>query len=208
MIPAHFVLFNTWGLVQSFGAFQIYYETVLPEKPSFIAWIGSIQIFLSFALGLPAGCATDAGYFHYVFIAGLMAQLFGIFTTSLSTKNYQFLLAQGICNGIEGGLQFVSTPSVLSTYFDKKRALASGTAAIGTSSGSLIMPAMIRHLLPNIGFGWTVRSLGLMILVLGTTAAIGLRPRILSKSSGKLFDPSAITEWPFIFYCSGIFFAF
>ena len=32
---------NTWGIVNAFGEFQTYYETILTQSPSQIAWVGS-----------------------------------------------------------------------------------------------------------------------------------------------------------------------
>jgi nitrate/nitrite transporter NarK len=173
-----------------------------------ISWVGSIQVFLAFSLGLFSGRATDAGYFHHVFGFGLVVQLLGVFMLSLSRTYWQILLTQGVCLGIGGGCQFVSTLSVLSTYFDKKRALAMGIAATGTTVGSIIMPVMVQQLLSVIGFAWTVRSLGLLMTVLGLAAALGLRTRVPSRTAGPLMDWSAFTELPFGLFCVGVFFAF
>jgi len=203
-----FVLFNSWGLVQSFGVFQAYYATTLSQSPSTISWIGSIQVFMVFSLGLFSGRATDAGYFHHVFGFGLFVQLLGVFMLSLSKTYWQILLTQGVCLGIGGGCQFVSTLSVLSTFFDKRRALAMGIAATGTTIGSIVMPVMVQQLLPIVGFAWTVRSLGLLMTVLGLTAALGLRTRVPPKGAGPLMDWSAFTELPFGLFCVGVFFAF
>ncbi|KAF2628030.1 MFS general substrate transporter [Macroventuria anomochaeta] len=207
-ILALFVLFNSWGFIQSFGVFQTYYATTLSATPSTMSWIGSIQVFLVFSLGIFAGRATDAGYFHHVFGFGLLVQLLGVFMLSLTRAYWQILLTQGVCLGVGGGCQFVSTLSVLSTYFDKRRALAMGIAATGTTVGSIVMPVIVQQLLPVIGFAWTVRCLGLMMTVLGLAAAIGLRTRVPPRNSGPLMDWSAFAELPFGLFCVGVFFAF
>lgn len=82
----HLVVFNTWGLINSFGVFQTYYITALNRPPSDISWIGSIQIFLLFFVGTFSGRATDYGLFKTTFVLGSILQLVGVFMTSLSTR--------------------------------------------------------------------------------------------------------------------------
>jgi MFS family permease len=192
------------GYIQTFGVFQTYYTATLREPVSTISWIGSIQIFLLFILGPLAGRATDAGYFRPVFISGLVLQLLGVFMTSISSKYWQIFLAQGVCQGLGNGLQFVPTMSLLSTYFAKNRAFAIGIAATGATTGGMVMPAMVQQLLPKIGFGWTVRALGLVMLVLGATAAYFLKTRIPPRKAGPLVEWSAFTEPPFVLFCIGM----
>lgn len=50
------------------------------------------------------------------------------------------------------------------TYFRKKRALAGGLTVAGSSVGGVIFPLMVNHLLPKIGFGWTMRACAFLIL--------------------------------------------
>lgn len=68
----HLVAFNTWGFLASFGAFQSYYESDIlsSNSASEIAWIGSLQLFLIFAVGTISGSALDAGLFRPVYISG------------------------------------------------------------------------------------------------------------------------------------------
>lgn len=47
------------------------------------------------------------------------------------------------------------------TYFRKRRAIAGGLAITGSSLGGVIFPIMVVHLLPKVGFGWTMRNLRL-----------------------------------------------
>lgn len=54
-LMGHLVVFNTWGYINSFGVFQTYYVSALNQTPSAISWLGSIQIFLLFAIGSVSG---------------------------------------------------------------------------------------------------------------------------------------------------------
>ena len=107
------LMFNCWGIALSWGTFQTYYTSggISDVKDSSsIAWIGSIQAFLltgGFALG---GKYFDAGYFRPIMWSGSFFVVFGLMMTSLSTKYYQVMLAQGVCVGI--GLSLVFVPGV------------------------------------------------------------------------------------------------
>jgi hypothetical protein len=154
---AWLVIMNTWGFVNSFGAFQTYYTTILPGiPPSTISWIGSVQAFLMFFLGAFSGRALDAGFFVPTVAVGIVFQLVGIFAMSFAKKYWQLFLTQGILTGIGGGIFFCPAMGLLSTYFKERRGLALGLATTGNSMGGIVYPVIVRQLLPKIGFGWTV----------------------------------------------------
>ena len=129
------IIFVTWGFVNSFGAFQSYYTEILPEDPSTISWIGSIQVFLTFFIGAFSGRLLDAGLFVPTLFVGGILQLLGIFMTSLSTKWWQLLLSQGVLTGIGGGIFFCPSMGLIATYFSDRRALAVGIVSTGNSVG-------------------------------------------------------------------------
>lgn len=54
--------------------------------------------------------------------------------------------------GVGNGCLFCPTMAVLSTYFDRKRALAIGIAASGAATGGLVFPSMARELIPRYVF--------------------------------------------------------
>jgi hypothetical protein len=129
------IIFVTWGYVNSFGSFQAYYTEILPEDPSTISWIGSIQVFLTFFIGAFSGRLLDAGLFVPTLFVGGVLQLLGIFMMSLSTKWYQLLLSQGVLTGIGGGIFFCPSMGLIATYFSDHRALAVGIVTTGNSVG-------------------------------------------------------------------------
>ena len=55
--------------------------------------------------------------------------------TSLGTKYWHFLLAQGICVGLGSGLLAVTSPTILAMFFSKRRLLAGGIASTGGGVG-------------------------------------------------------------------------
>ena len=197
---AFLAVMNIWGYVQAYGVFQTYYVATLARPPSDIAWVGSFQVFLLFFVGTFSGRATDAGYFRPVFRLGSLLSLVGVFTTSCATTYWQLLLAQGVCQGLANGLLFCSLMSVLSSYFDRHRALALNIIACGTSLGALLYGGMVEALLPHLGFAWTVRAIGLVMLLVQIAAVVGVRPRLPPRRTGPFLDRSALTEAPFVLF--------
>lgn len=68
--------FCTFGAGSSFGVFQDFYTVQGTSSPSNISWIGSVQFFFTFAMGLPAGKLLDAGYFHHAQVCGAVLYVF------------------------------------------------------------------------------------------------------------------------------------
>ncbi|KAF7899365.1 uncharacterized protein EAF01_008578 [Botrytis porri] len=208
VILSHLVIMNTWGFINSFGVFQTYYVTTLNRPASDVSWIGSMQIFLLFFVGTFTGRLTDAGYFRSVFLIGTIIGLVGIFMTSISTTYWQVFLAQGICMGLGNGCLFCPALATLSTYFSTKKSLVIGIAAAGSATGGVIFPIMVQQLLPKIGYGWTMRSLGLIQLVCLGVCNIGIKQRVPPRKNGALIDYPSFKDAPYVLFAIGMFFNF
>ena len=204
----HLAIFNTWGYINSFGIFQTYYEGVLHRSHSDISWVGSVQVSLLFFIGTFSGRANDAGYFRTVFILGSTLQALSVFLTSLSKTYWQILLAQGICSGLGNGLVFCPSFALLSGYFSKNRALAIGVAASGSATGGVVFPAITDHLLPKIGFPWTMRVIGFVMLATMCLTLPFFKSRLPLRKTGPLVEWSAFTELPYLLFSISIFLTF
>ncbi|KAH8647515.1 major facilitator superfamily domain-containing protein [Ilyonectria robusta] len=101
-LMAHLAIINTWGKINSFGIFQIFYATKLAQSSSEISWIGSIQVFFLFVVGVFTGRPTDAGYFRAIFATGSALVVLGSFMASISTTYLQLFFSQGVCTGLVG----------------------------------------------------------------------------------------------------------
>jgi hypothetical protein len=137
-VMAHFVVFNTWGMVATFGVFQQHYTLDLGLEPSAVSWIGSFQMLGHFSLGMLTGRLFDAGYFYWSVVPGMVIAALGMFMTSLCTKYWQFFLAQGLMTGLGNGMQFAPTLGLVSTYFKKNRTVALAVMASGSATGGLV----------------------------------------------------------------------
>ena len=137
---AFFIFMNTAGLFNSFGIYQGFYAQGLLQSVSGsnISWIGSLQGCLMLLICILTGPLYDMGYMHSMVNVGTFAIVFGMMMTSLCHKYWQFILAQGIVVGIGNGLLFLPSIAIVPEYFSKRKALASGIVAAGSSLGTLL----------------------------------------------------------------------
>ncbi|KAK2026312.1 major facilitator superfamily transporter [Colletotrichum zoysiae] len=199
---------NTWGVANSFGVFQPYFTTLFSRSPSDVSWIGSFEVFLLFFVGTFTGRWTDMGYFRALFVAGFSLVVLGMLAASFCTTYWQFFLAQGICLGIGNGCLFCPCMAVTSTYFAKRRSLAFGITAAGAVVGGVAFPSMVRQLLPQIGLGWTIRSIALIQLVTLIVAGLLMKTRIPPRRAAPLVEWAAFKESEYSFYAVGAFMCF
>ncbi|KAF9885959.1 hypothetical protein FE257_012134 [Aspergillus nanangensis] len=207
VVMGHLVLFCTWGFINSFGFFQAHYEETWQVSASQVSWIISIQVFLLSFIGSFSGRLMDAGYYRYCLIGGFTFQTVGIFMISLCRHYWQVFLAQGVCCGIGDGLLFCPTNALIATYFAKRRSLALGIVLTGSSTGGLIFPLVVQQLLPKIGFPWTIRCLGFIVLFCFAVCLTLARVRLPKRIGGPLMELSAFKEVPYSLFVVGIFLA-
>ena len=68
---------------------------------------------------------------------------------------------------------------------------------MGTQPEGMVFPAIFQSLLPRVGFAWTVRVMGPVILILQAMAACALQPRIPPRKVGPIVEWSAFREMPY-----------
>jgi MFS family permease len=195
----------SWGLPSAFGVYQLYYRDTLMLPQSQVSWIGSAQFLLTYGICTFSGRLADAGYVRSTMAAGSLLVVVGTFMTSLGTKYWHFFLAQGLCVGLGLGLMFMPPLSVTSSYFLSNRTMALTCAATGTSIGSVVFPAMIQYLIPQVGFGWAVRVSGFVVLFCTAAAIALIRPQLTPRKSGPLVEWEAFKEAPYLLYSIGAF---
>jgi MFS family permease len=192
----------------AFGSFQSFYAlTFIPSSTaSAISWVGTIQSWLLIACGLVSGPLFDLGYFPAMVIAGSFFSVFGFMMLSISQKYYAIFLSQGLCMGLGFGLLYIPTITLISQRFATNRAVALGVATSGAPAGGIIYTVIFNQLISRVGFGWTVRIMGFVMLFLFITAALllssegGLKSRAMSDRPRVLFDTRALKDLPFWSY--------
>ncbi|KAI5304047.1 hypothetical protein KEM56_006913 [Ascosphaera pollenicola] len=203
-----FLLFNSWGIVNAFGAFQTYYarDFLSHQTNSNISWVGTLESFFLLVVGLLSGPLFDSGRFRSLIFAGTFFVVLSFMTLSACKEYWQVLLAQAFCAGIGAGFMYVPALTILPQYFSTRRVLATGIAVSGASFGGVIYPIMFRQLEPKIGFGWTCRIMGFVVLATNAFAFCVMHLREKTKIKRVMLDPGAFKEVPFVLFVTSIFF--
>lgn len=105
--------------------------------------------------------------------------------TSLCKQYYQFMLAQGVLGGISMGMSMAPAMAATGQYFQKKRGAAIGLAVAGSSLGGVIFPIALSKMVYNesLGFGWSIRILGFIMLAVLGPACFAIRARLPPRVS-------------------------
>ncbi|KAK3359938.1 major facilitator superfamily domain-containing protein [Lasiosphaeria hispida] len=198
----------SWGYPSTFGVYQLYYRDTLLLPEAQISWIGSLQTFLAFITCTLSGRLADAGYVRSTIGAGAFLVVFGTFMTSLATEYWQIFLAQGLCTGLGLGIMFMPPLAVINSYFKEKRSYALAVSATGTGIGSVVFPAAIQYLIPQVGFAWAVRCSAFVALFMSVLAIALLRPQLVPRKAGPWVEWDAFKEGPYVLYTLGAFMFF
>lgn len=228
------IFFCCLGFNNSFGTFEAYYlkNQLKNESPDTIAWIGSVSAFLPFVTGLLGGPLFDRygawvrsfytrAHTHFYRIIfqqhrliitqvvrpATVLYIFAMMMLSLCKTYWQIMLVQGVLMGI--AMAFLQFPAfaAASQYFKKKRAAALGVMVAGSSIGGIVMPIILSKMLNNssLGFGWSVRVVGFLIMPFMLFACVSVTPRLPPRKN-KFWLMAAYKNRNFVVFCASFFF--
>jgi predicted MFS family arabinose efflux permease len=200
----------------AFGSFQSFYALIyIPTSTaSNIAWIGTVQSWLLIVGGLLSGPLFDLGYYQTMIFVGSFLGVFGMMMLSLADQYYAIFLSQGVCMGLGFGLLYVPSIALVSRTFTSRRAVALGVSTSGAPAGGIIYTVMFNQLISKVGFPWTVRLMGFVMLALFTAAAILLlvpernTQKITHTPRRSLIDLRAFKDLPFWSFTIANFFLY
>ncbi|KAF7373937.1 MFS general substrate transporter [Mycena sanguinolenta] len=200
VICANFMgCFATFGLVNSWGVFQAYYQQNLlhHSTPSemrvffclssqgklnlFVSssWIGSIQHAMILIPAVLVGRLFDIGYFRIPFAGGSLLVVLTTFLVPECKIYWHFMLCQGFGVGIGCGLMVSTMITTVTHWFKKRRGFALGVIFLRERHwryGSAHHLASA-HRESRVRFPWAMRTLGFMlgVLLIGTNLCIARR---------------------------------
>jgi MFS family permease len=130
-----------------------------------------------------------------MFWVGSFGLIFSMVMTSLCTEYWQFILAQGVLFGLAMSLLAIPSVALVSQYFRKRRAVAVGVVIAGASLGGVLWPIIVHELLlkKNIGFPWTMRISGFIMLLVMSVSCLICRPMPKPEPEGTPNDSEAET---------------
>ncbi len=205
-------LIVSFGWINCIGVFQAYYEEhqLRQYTSQEVAWIPALESFCMFAGGVWVGRVYDNYGPHYLLIGGTFFHVFGLMMASISTKYWHFILSQGLCSALGASMIFYPAMSATFTWFLKRRAFALGIVASGSGLGGIIFPVMVHKLIPQVGFGWTMRISAFLILFLMIIANLTVVSRLPPMPRPVKFSDfySPFKELPFVLLSFGSFLMF
>ncbi|KAL6722365.1 hypothetical protein ACLMJK_001472 [Lecanora helva] len=207
LLGSFFLVINAWGVINSFGIYQEYYQSTLlsDQSASSISWKATVQGCLLEVVGVFIGPIYDRGYFHSLVYTGSLFIVLGTITMSVCTTYWPMFLAQGLCVGFGSGLVFVPSVSVVTALFTKRRAIVIGIVSSASSIGGIIFPITFQRLIPRLGFRWTQRIIGFIVLSTLVLAIVVLHDHgPVQRKPRSLVDISALREPPFMAYVLAI----
>ncbi|RHZ62612.1 hypothetical protein CDV55_104050 [Aspergillus turcosus] len=203
------VMFNTFGYMNAFGVYEAYYKNTLlrNESDSSIAWIGSLQAYFLYSSGLVSGPLMDRYGPRVILVPCSIVFVVSVMLTSLCKEYYQFILAQGVLGGIFNGLTYTPTVTAVNQYFFKRRPLALGIASSGSSLAGIIIPIALNRMLnrTSLGFGWSVRILGFVMLALSVVACLTVSSNAPKRRTGAPFTLEAWKKPEYTVQIIGLF---
>ncbi|KAK2758472.1 hypothetical protein CKAH01_05520 [Colletotrichum kahawae] len=189
------VYFASFGVVNSFGFFQTFYqqEYLKNYSPTAISFIGTLQITLMYLSGSVAGALFDLYGPKWLYLFAAIGGAGSMLATSFTQPNaiWQQFLAQSLLFGLTVAYGVQPALTVAGQYFHRKRALAMGIVASGSSLGGVCLPIMFSKLIPQIGFPWALRVGALILLIcygLAIVVSSSKQPKRKLKSLGGLLD--------------------
>ncbi|KAL2810053.1 major facilitator superfamily domain-containing protein [Aspergillus granulosus] len=186
-------LFCSVGFINSFGVFQEYYleHELKDESESTVAWLGGVSIFFILFGSVVSGSLMDLFGPTVILCVGSLGTVFSVMMASLCHEFWQFMLAQGILMGICMSLLVVPMVALVGQYIKVKRAAAIGIVIAGSSLGGVVWPIVINELLKNdsLGFGWTMRIVGFIMIPLLSLTCIFCRPAPVTTPSDNEAAP-------------------
>ncbi|KAL8713359.1 MAG: hypothetical protein Q9220_002558 [cf. Caloplaca sp. 1 TL-2023] len=199
----------SFGLMNTVGTFQAYLSThqLANTSPSAVGWIFSVYVFLAFGCGLQIGPIFDAKGPRWLVFAGAVCLVVGMVGVSLSTEYWHFILTFSVLGGLGTSLIFTPAVAAIAHFFSRRRGVATGLAATGGSFGGIIFPLALQSLFPRLGFGWSVRLIALIFLILLVVANVLIRTRLPPRVGNTVWpDFRIFRDITFALTTAGVFF--
>lgn len=199
----HVTMAVTFGSAYAFSALFPGLSAEFGASRAEIALVFSLAAFVFYTLGAIAGPLADRWSTRGLVAIGLTALALGYLAASQAHSLPMLYLAYASV-GLGLGLSYVPAISAVQSWFVQKRARASGIATAGIGLGTLLIPLLIGHLVPPLGWRNCFLLLATLAIVLGlpATALIGRRAGAVGQPTATISPGAAWSTPGFrMFYC-------
>ncbi|EFX05084.1 major facilitator superfamily transporter monocarboxylate [Grosmannia clavigera kw1407] len=208
-------LFTSYGFMQTIGTIQAYLEIhqLSAYSSRDVGWITGAFTALTLLLGIQVGPLFDAYGPQYLGPVGCLVYIPVFFVLAECHTYWQFMLVMGIWGGIGAAIVSMVGIGVISKWFTRRRGMAMGLALCGSSVGGVVMPLMLRKLLPTVGWAWSIRSIAFLLSAIMIIGALCLQHPLPSPPSGiplavrrkrAVLNFKALKSWTFAFVTVGL----
>ncbi|WAR11781.1 MT12B-like protein [Mya arenaria] len=184
------------GGLKAYGV--LYVEMILEyERGSGnTAWIGGICILLTLVGGPVANLLSRRFSFRSVsFVGGLLVSVGFISSAFVPNMDYMFFTLGGLV-GVGYSLAFAPCSTIISFYFEERRALANGITVSASGIGALIFPFAYKFLIETYGLSRTFFILGAFVLNICAAACFFRQPRELVLEKKRMWKRTGSSKTP------------
>ncbi|MCX6005036.1 MAG: MFS transporter [Chloroflexi bacterium] len=182
VIAAFMILFITSGINFSYGVF---YLPIINE----FGWTrgltaGVVMVAgLIYAATLPfTGILADRYDYRWIMVVATGLLSLGLMLSSQIQNVWQLYIFSGILVGLSLSASFAIPVALVAVWFRKRQGLAVGTATVGISLGTALIPLLITYLISAGGWRLTYLIAGIVVAVICVPAALAMR----KPGSGEL----------------------
>ncbi|PKX99079.1 putative MFS monocarboxylate transporter [Aspergillus novofumigatus IBT 16806] len=161
LLGSSLIMFPSFGFQTAVGSVQDYISTnqLAEYTVRDVGWITAILAFLTLFLGVQVGPLFDRYGPRVLLVGGSLANIASYLLLAQCRAYWHFVLCLSVLGGISSAVITTVSIAVLSHWFNRRRALASGICMGGSSAGGAIIPLLLRKLFPNWdGHGLSGRS--------------------------------------------------
>ncbi|KAJ2358598.1 hypothetical protein H4S01_006272, partial [Coemansia sp. RSA 2610] len=196
---AFLLLMIAVGTTNSFGVYLQEYQYLFPDTPkSTLTWIGSLQFGGMCFFGVLAGVLVERFDSRLVVLGGSIVAGAALLIASACKSPVALIITQGILFGAGGSCIMIPSVSMPSQWMEKYRALATGVAVAGGSIGGLWMSFASRAMMTHLGYQWSLRINGFMLIAAGCAFSPLMRKRMAVPKREKIIDLGALSNVRFI----------
>ncbi|WWC64739.1 uncharacterized protein I303_107350 [Kwoniella dejecticola CBS 10117] len=210
------IFFTTLGGIYAWGIFQDALHAAELAPTSTLAFIGSTQACLEALFAIPISALVVRYGNRNVAMVGALLSGLGPILAGWCTKSVAGLLVtEGFLFGAGQTLCFFCAATLPSSYFSRRRNLATGLVYAGSGVGGAAVSLSADGLIKSVGLPWAFRILGIIFLVINLPCAYLLKPRVLAtpipqvmrRKSGKawkrLVDVKLLRDIKFVLVLAG-----
>ncbi|KAL4914297.1 major facilitator superfamily domain-containing protein [Aspergillus aurantiobrunneus] len=204
------MMFPSFGFQVAIGTVQDYLSLhqLAHYSVSKVGWITAVLVFLTLFIGVQIGPLFDRYGPRMLLIAGSVASFASYILLAECSEYWHFMLCLGVFSGCSAAVVTTVSIAVLSHWFYRRRALASGLCMAGSSAGGAIIPLLLRHLFPRYGWKWSIRVVSLIALACYTAGIALVKGRLPPSPLSRATIDIAAFKSPRIGFLALAVFAF